>query len=760
MVLREPPYPPPPRHAPPDLGRRLEPQAAVRALGIAVHLFGIALYLAVPIAAIAGACLLLTAEDGYLIVRAGGFAVCIGLAFLSLKSLLPRRLPLPPGVIPVRPDDQPTAYAFIARVAEDEGVRPPHRLLVGSGAELRLGGTRSLADLVRAPRWELQIGLWLWQGVSLSEFQALVARTLAPAGGKPVDRFRSTVRTLLEAMTNGVDRLDEAGRDSDAAVVGLARFVAATHRLVLFPVRMLARLLLRVDPVRDDALADDLAAVKIAGSDAVVHAVLRSDFAAAALVRADELLGRAGERGLWTTDYYEHQPDGSRTLREAHNDFSLGELPILRGPTAGKHTDIFEPGANYLSKMWAGYPAPDEREQNAKRDFVAAERDDRPAAELLEDPVALRERLTGLRYVEVLNTDPHYLPLPAMTIRRWLALRTDAPFPAKYAGCYDGGRKIEPGTFLERQDALAGESWDDSRLLGTAASLYTRAAERANTWCEARKKLDRLLRKALYHPTGRQRAQAEDLEDDVKKATRWLSALDRWAYVTHVHMAARLADIGRHEALLARYDSALRFQTIAADAQRYRKRVAAFVDRLADDEEFPSYRLGRAAGREFTASRKDFGALLSEAAAINDPLLREWTGDVRLDEFLYSHSDRPPARPHGTTRSGRRLRAAWEEIEEKAQWLHRLGVGKLLELHEQIEREFAAQVKSSPGQQPWYAEPVDRPDLVALPGMEEAEPNEADLPAAEFVDDQPTPASPPELPPGRWYEDDQWGRQE
>jgi hypothetical protein len=750
MVPREPPYPPPPRHAPPELGRRLEPPPTVRALGIAGHLLGIALYVATPIAFAVGGIAFLTADETSLIVRAGGFVVCIALAFLTLKSLLPRRLPLPPALIVIGPDQQPMAYAFLARVAADLGVPVPNRLYVGCGTELRLAGQRSLVDLVRAPRWELHVGMWLWHGVSLSEFQALIARTLAPAGGRRIERFRSTVRTLLEAMTWGTDGLDQASR-SDSAVAGFARFIGAAHRAIIFTVCRLARLLLRIDPAGDSTLVDDLAAVRIAGSDALVHAILRSDFATAALARADELLGQAAGDGVWSADFFEHFPDGSRVFREAHNDFSLGTPPMLRGPTAGKHADVFEPGAAYLSKMWVGYPAPDEREQNAKRNFVAADRDDRPATELLENVVRLSERLTVLRYREVHKTADDFLPLPPMTVRRWLALRTETPFPAKYAGCYDAGRPIEPGTYLERQDALSGEPWDDARLASTAESLYAHAAERAITWRESRKRLDRLLAKTLYHPTGRQRALAEDWEDDIRKASRWLAALDRWAFVIHVLMAARLPTLARHEALLNRYESVTRFQRIATDGRRYRKRMAAFLDRLADAEGVASYRLAREAGREFAASRKDFGAILSEAAAIDDPLLREWTGEVPLEQYLYSHEERPAARPRPTVRSGERLLTAWEELERKAQWLHRLGVGRLLELHEQIERDFAAHFQSGTGESPWYLDSAAGPSAPELPGMETIPP---ELPAAEFVDETPTSA-PPAEPPGQWYDD--WG---
>lgn len=744
MVPRVPPYPPPPRHAPADLGRRREAPPVRRAVGIAAHLLGVALYAAAPLVAAWAAFGFLLGEETPLIVRTMGFVVSTTVAFVCLKSLLPRRLRLPPAVIPVFEDDEPTAYAFVRRVAADLAVPAPRRLFVGSGTELRLGGRRSLLDLVRAPRWELHVGLWLWHAVTLSEFQALVARTLAQVAGGRIERARSTVRMLLEALTDGVDRVDEAS-ESDSALAGLARLAGGTHRGLILPIRFVGRLLLRVDPVRDDSRSDDLAAVRVAGSDALVLAILRSDFAAAALREADELLAGAADDGIWTADLYDHLPDGIRKLREAHNDFTLGERPTLRGPTAGKHTEVFEPGQRYLSKMWDGFPPPDEREQDAKREFVVAERDDRPAAELLDRPARLRERLTTLRYIEVADTDD-YLPVPAATVRRWLNTRSDAPFPVKYAGCYDGGRAIDPGPGADREGALAAESWDDARLLATAAALYTRAADRAAAWRSARSALDRLMQRTLFRPSGRQRASADDLEDDLRKATRWLTALDRWAYVVHVHMAARLADLGRHDALLARYDSVLKFQPLAADARRSRLRVAAFVDRLEAAGGYVPYRLGRDAADEFATARRILDEVLADAARNKDPLLPEWTGEVPLDQFLHSHVDRPPKRVRATVGYGRRLLGAWEEVEAKARWLHRLGVGTLLELHEQIEREFAAVVPVTAGGDAEVMVP-------ALPGLDEPEPAEPEASPAEFVNEPPEP---PPLPPRAEIQEDWW----
>ena len=215
---------------------------------------------------------------------------------------------------------------------------------------------------------------------------------------------------------------------------------------------------------------------------------------------------RSAEVGIVTSDLYAHVPDAAISVREARNDFTFGEPPVLRGPSAGKYADIFEPGARYQSLVWNGFPPPDVREQVAKRDFVAAERDDRPATDLLDEPFALREKLTALHYTAGIGRTPDVLPMPPDAVRRWLATHAGPAFPIECNGCYDGDRLIQPGTAAEREAALAAEEWDAARLASTAAGLYANAGERANTWQKARWALDKLMRRTRYQPVGRDRA--------------------------------------------------------------------------------------------------------------------------------------------------------------------------------------------------------------------------------------------------------------
>lgn len=693
------PYLPTPRPAAPDLGRRPAGTPLDRGLALVQQLTGILLFIAAPAAFAWAAIYCLLNDEWSVYLRAFGFIVLMPIALVYLKSFLPRHLPARPAVIPVKPETEPTLHAFLYRVAGDVGAPTPRRIWIGSGMELGIRSRRSIVDLFRVGRYDIEIGLWLWHGLTLSEFQAILTRTLAPFSRGRLERLRLSARAVLHGLVVGRDFIDEMS-ESHLPFAGFARLLRRLHSIAVSPMRLFGRIVLRTGTVDEDALVDDLVAVRITGSDALVHAVLRADFAAAGLEHLDRNLERASREGVFTRDLYAHSHESTTAVRELHNDFMLGETPTLRGPNAGKYADVFEPGQHYLSTMWSGMPSPLDREQNAKKTFVACERDDRSASDLIDNPSLLRERLTVLHYEEKLGCEHGFLAMTPEVVARWLRKPESPNFPARCADVYDSPRPIDPGTPPERETALRSDPWTDARLVRTTEALYTRAGERAAEWRSARAALDKVQRRTIYRPMGRDRAIVEDLEDDLRKASRWLSALDRWAYIVHVHMAARLPNLALHDELIKRYESVLRFAPLAADIREYRNRVAAFVRRLEDYDGLAPYRLQRDSGREFRASRKDLGVLLSEAPAIDDPFIGEWIGGMPLDEFLYSHTKRSLRRRLPVSQLGLRLLNDWEEVLRKSRWLNELGMAALVELQERIAQQFAAQVGPLPPEEP------------------------------------------------------------
>src|SRR5687767_6876035 len=121
MVEREPPYPPPPRTAPADLGRDPGGPVARLGLGLLAVLVGAGLFYAAPLLVGWLAVECLVAEDLDRGVRVLLFLVLAPVALLLLKSYLPRRLPVPGELLVAR--DQRTLAAFVERVAEDIGSR-------------------------------------------------------------------------------------------------------------------------------------------------------------------------------------------------------------------------------------------------------------------------------------------------------------------------------------------------------------------------------------------------------------------------------------------------------------------------------------------------------------------------------------------------------------------------------------------------------------------------------------------------------------
>src|SRR5580765_204083 len=96
-----PPYPPPPRHVPPDLGRTPVGGALGRSAGLLKHLLGLSLFVLAPLSLILAALSMLLYWELSVYLQAAGFIVFATLALVYLKSFLPRRVPLPPAVIPV-----------------------------------------------------------------------------------------------------------------------------------------------------------------------------------------------------------------------------------------------------------------------------------------------------------------------------------------------------------------------------------------------------------------------------------------------------------------------------------------------------------------------------------------------------------------------------------------------------------------------------------------------------------------------------------
>ena len=159
----------------------------------------------------------------------------------------------------------------------------------------------------------------------------------------------------------------------------------------------------------------DLVAVSVTGSDPLVFALARLDFAGDSLGQAWTDLTAAADHGRFTRDLYYHQTQAAEFLKVRRNDPTLGEVPRLPDdPT--QTVQVFKPEDTSVPKMWATHPSNHDREVNAKQRYFRGPVDDRSGVGAVREP---RRRVREAVTRRVLRSRPQgEAPRSSKTRRR------------------------------------------------------------------------------------------------------------------------------------------------------------------------------------------------------------------------------------------------------------------------------------------------------------------------------------------------------
>jgi hypothetical protein len=144
----------------------------------------------------------------------------------------------------------------------------------------------------------------------------------------------------------------------------------------------------------------DRIGVSLAGSDAMVSALLRSGFADQAFRQMGADLWSAMDHHLYSGDIFYHQIPAADHLRRRAKKPELGQRPAQRGPDM----EVFKSGEGDLGipVMWSTHPSNHDREKNAKAHYLSAEIDERSPWLLFRDPEKVRF-LVSQRYYQVVH---------------------------------------------------------------------------------------------------------------------------------------------------------------------------------------------------------------------------------------------------------------------------------------------------------------------------------------------------------------------
>ncbi|HEV3255892.1 MAG TPA: M48 family metallopeptidase [Gemmataceae bacterium] len=588
------------------------------------------------------------AERAFLLAfRASVGAVAAVLFGFLLKGLFERGRQDADRYLEVTEQQQPELFRFIRSLGREIGAPMPTRVYLSDEVNAAMLYGTSILNLFVPPRKDLLIGLGLVNDLDLMELKAILAHEFGHFTQRSVglNRYVRVVYRVAGNMLYARDRWDDwvvRGLDLpwvSAFAAALGALLEGTRKALDLLFRGLG--LAHASLLRQMEFNADLVAVSACGSDAPVHALLKSDFSQASAAEARQGLALAAETGLFSRDFFFHQDRAAHLLRSVHKDPQLGRPPDLAAD-ASAPSRVFQPGGSSPAAMWADHPPHHDREENAKRIYWRSPRDERPAWLLFRDAPALREELTRRFYRHDLGLETEGPLAEPQAVQALIDEEQAAgTFAPHYRGAYDD-RPLE----LDDLDALVSAALSrplpPEQWVTALEGLYT---EELACWVaqhQARLRdfdiLDGIGAGRLEavggefelrgqrHPLSQAGPLLAGMREQLGRDRLRLAKFDTSVFVLHYHLAGPLS---RQEEFCQRYRFHLQVQKLLHTLWGQQAQVESVLQLLSSRKVLQWDALGGVKGA-LRQSREGLAAALSEAANLWPPPLK----NVKANEPL------------------------------------------------------------------------------------------------------------------------------
>ena len=403
----------------------------------------------------------------------------------------------------ITPEQQPELFRFLHRLADKAGAPRPHKVFVSPRVNAAVFYDLSILNLFLPSKKNLEIGLGLVNALTLGEFRAVLAHEFGHFAQRAmaVGRWVYIAQQIAAQLIARRDKLDDF-------LNGLARFdvriawVGWILQLIVWSIRSLVDsvfqlvLLMQRALSREMELNADLVAVSLTGSDALIHALYRLEAADDGWGRAVGFVMNEKAKGRLTRDVFEIQTQVVAHMGQLLGDPVYGKVPARVAPEPAQHR-VFKAELAQPPQMWLSHPLNHEREANAKRHYIAAPIDARPAWALFDQPQVLREAMTAKLLGEApAEAVPHEDPLAILSQQFGREF-----FNARYRGVYFGRS-------IARHATDVNELLADKQEASEAAldALYPESLsddmERLRTLEKEKAQLNGLLKRTVHPPGG------------------------------------------------------------------------------------------------------------------------------------------------------------------------------------------------------------------------------------------------------------------
>ena len=335
--------------------------------------------------------------------RLFGFVTAVCAAFIAafmIKGVFFIRRGKPEGLTELREPDQPRLFNFLHKLADEAGAPRPHKVYVSARVNAAVFYDLSLLNLLLPSKKNLEIGLSLVNALTLGELRAVLAHEFGHFAQRSmaVGRWVYIAHQITSQLVARRDKLDDFVASLSRSDFRIA-WIGWVLQTIVWAIRSLIDLAFRGVLVMERALSRemelqaDLVAVSLTGSDALVHALSKLRAADDSFDRAVGFAQGEQARGTPVADLFEVQGHLIKRMAAILDDPLYGRVPLVPLADPAQHR-VFKAELTQPPRMWQSHPLNHEREANAKKRYVAAPLDDRPAWVLFDDAPALRERVT------------------------------------------------------------------------------------------------------------------------------------------------------------------------------------------------------------------------------------------------------------------------------------------------------------------------------------------------------------------------------
>lgn len=449
----------------------------------------------------------------------------------------------------LRESDHPRLFEFIRQVCEEVGVEEPDRVFALPEVNAAVHTRTSLVNLFVPPKRDLLIGLGLVNALNLSEFKAVLAHEFGHfAQGGWLASYYTVVYRLSYDIVRGRDWFDEALEKACNSFVPLNVIAMASMHVMGAFRWLLERIFVAIafrqfTVIRENEFHADRVAACVAGSNAITHGLLRTDFAATTYDQTLSDLSKAADHKLYTSDLYYHQHAVANIVRRQKRNMFLGIPPKLKKPEDGEFVQVFDPEKEVDPSEFGDYhPANHDREENVKKHFVVAEEDTRSSWILFNDPIELRGSITAKVYRRALKLRKGTELSEPEKVQKFIDdEHAETTYDPRYEGVYDD-RLISPGDLDELNASIASEPWDDERLRNVYGKLYNNLKGKSEERKELVDELDKVLNESNNAKSRRIKRIVAELEEKIEEIDQSLESFDRRVYMVHIQMAFKVGD--------------------------------------------------------------------------------------------------------------------------------------------------------------------------------------------------------------------------